>query len=336
MSCKSGLKEEIMSKLKVLIIGGAGKQGRLYNDILSKQRDLVEDIFIFDPKLHDNWNRAWVINKFPNDGKKFDVALITVPHSLHFQMTKQMLEMGKYVIKEKPLACSSKDAQSLINQTVNNRLALFTTTHRPYTFMLKRLKEKLGQSVVHSFNYVYQKDFPRPSQGWRSIYRYCKGGVLLDMGYHIIDLLNRLFGLPVRVTASFGFFFDESKKENLEDTALLNLDYGFSVGTVKISRHDYSKQESFSIVTKNNLIYANKKEITLTDRNERKVTQCIEDDERLVLSRMLRTFLENISNQEFIRSELEINFKNVLLMDALYKSATSHNWIELSDPLKGE
>jgi len=54
MSCKSGLKEETMSKLKVLIIGGASKQGRLYNDILSKQRDLVEDILIVDPKLRNN------------------------------------------------------------------------------------------------------------------------------------------------------------------------------------------------------------------------------------------------------------------------------------------
>jgi len=74
----------------------------------------------------------------------------------------------------------------------------------------------------------------------------------------------------------------------------------------------------------------------LTSRNDTKVTECLEDDERLVLSRMLRTFLQNISNQEFIRSELEIHFKNVLLMDALYKSATSHNWVELSDLSEGE
>lgn len=326
----------MMARAKELIVGGAGNQGRLYKDLLSQQSDLVEKILVYDPNLRGDVNRSWIINKFPDDVTVFDIALITIPHSFHFEMTRHMLDLGKHVIKEKPLACSSEDARSLINQTVEKRLSLFTTTQRPYTLMFKRLKDKVIPSEVHSFHYIYQKNFLYPDTGWRSLYKYCRGGVLLDMGYHIIDLLNRLFDLPVRVTASFGYFFEECKSENLEDTALLTLDYGNCKGTVKISRHDYSKMESFNIVTHTHSIQANTKEITVRGRNGDELIECLDDIERLVLVRMLKFFLQNISNQEFIRSELELHFKNVLLIDALYKSAKLHKWIELSELLEGE
>ncbi|MGH8933230.1 MAG: Gfo/Idh/MocA family protein [Egibacteraceae bacterium] len=64
-----------------------------------------------------------------------------------------------------------------------------------------QLYDQIGRPFVLDAEYtVYTDD---PASGWRGDVSLAGGGCIIDMGYHMIDMLLWYFGLPDRVLAGF-------------------------------------------------------------------------------------------------------------------------------------
>jgi predicted dehydrogenase len=69
------------------------------------------------------------------------------------------------------------------------------------------------------------------------------------MGYHVIDMVNRLFGPPTGVGAAFSYCFSEMERKLLDDVAVLAASYDSGLrGTIAISRHHYRRTEKLEVL----------------------------------------------------------------------------------------
>jgi predicted dehydrogenase len=76
------------------------------------------------------------------------------------------------------------------------------------------------------------------------------------MGYHTLDVVVRMFGLPSDIQARFGYCFCTMQHCGLEDIADVSLSYEASSlqGTLHISRHHYRKIERLEILCRDGAV----------------------------------------------------------------------------------
>lgn len=136
-----------------------------------------------------------------------DLVVIATPNKLHFTLAKEAMLAGKHVVVEKPFTVTSEEADELIALSEKKKLLLTVNQNRRWDsdFMtVKRVlkSQKLGRLVEYEAHYDRFRNTLRPST-WKE-----EGtlgtGVLFDLGSHLIDQAQVLFGLPREITAFLG------------------------------------------------------------------------------------------------------------------------------------
>lgn len=130
---------------------------------------------------------------------ELDAVLICSPHTLHFRHAKESLEAGKHVLIEKPMTCSSQEAEELIACADHNGKVLQVSFQRHFLPAFMYIRSTIAAGVVGKLTSVtatlYQ-DWKRAQQGtWRQQPELSGGGMLMDSGSHIIDALLWTTGL---------------------------------------------------------------------------------------------------------------------------------------------
>jgi predicted dehydrogenase len=88
-----------------------------------------------------------------------------------------------------------------------------------------------------------------PSDGWRGQSERAGGGCIIDMGYHLVDMILWYFGLPDRVLASLSARARPDRAYDAEDTALIHFSYnGGMYGSLLLSRFIGPKREQIRLV----------------------------------------------------------------------------------------
>lgn len=129
------------------------------------------------------------------DAVDIDAAIISTPHQFHYQQGIVCLAKGVHVFMDKPLALSSPEAQTLIEQSKKSGKILFTALPRRYSALHQFIYNyvhsgQLGRIIDFDFAY-YRSRYPDFASSWRNT-KEGGGGVLIDAGCHIIDLLLSL------------------------------------------------------------------------------------------------------------------------------------------------
>ncbi|WP_020143691.1 Gfo/Idh/MocA family protein [Terracoccus sp. 273MFTsu3.1] len=132
------------------------------------------------------------------------VVSVVVANHLHREIVEALLDAGKHVLCEKPIAASIDDARAMI-AAAEKRPDLATGTafvyrRQPAVAAIRDLlRDELGE--VSHFNGRYWCDYARSSEtpmAWR--YKGGPGtGALADIGSHLIDLAEFLCGPMVSV-----------------------------------------------------------------------------------------------------------------------------------------
>lgn len=118
-------------------------------------------------------------------------AIIATPHATHADLTLALLSQVDFVMKEKPLASSLKDARRLEN--VQHRIHLLVD--RPYSEEFAWIVREIPSiAPVQSYVSKYMRSSGDYISTWRNNKELAGGGVVIDMGYHILDMTVRLFG----------------------------------------------------------------------------------------------------------------------------------------------
>ncbi|HYG57284.1 MAG TPA: Gfo/Idh/MocA family oxidoreductase [Symbiobacteriaceae bacterium] len=137
-------------------------------------------------------------------GTDVDVVDICTPNALHREAAMAALARGKAVYCEKPLASNLADAEAMAAAAAAastvTQVALVYRYH-PVAMRLKALLEMgaIGQLLQFRATYNHSGYLnPTANKGWRSRSELSGGGGLLDLGVHVVDLLQLLAG-PLRL-----------------------------------------------------------------------------------------------------------------------------------------
>lgn len=137
-----------------------------------------------------------------------DVIDICSPNIFHYDMITAALKKGKHIYCEKPLCedyARSREVADAARATKSVCSIVFNNRHLA---AIKRAKQMIDGGLIGkviSFNFEYLHDsctFPDKALGWKQDAEICgKGGVLFDLGSHVIDLAVMLCGRISSVTA---------------------------------------------------------------------------------------------------------------------------------------
>ncbi|MFJ1777562.1 Gfo/Idh/MocA family protein [Streptomyces anulatus] len=246
--------KNVRPRPRVLVVGFAGHQGKEYLPVVQENAELVGGV---DPapaasSLAEKWG-------FPHydalgealEKVEFDVAVVTVPHSDHFPVCVKLLAHGRHVIKEKPFAVTEQEARQLVSLAQRADRSVFTLLQRNFHPAFQFAQENLARiGQPYWFSYDYHLNLAHPTTGWRALREQAMGGVLLDMGYHLIDVLCGMFPEPPRVHSAFVHQYQEMRDRRLEDLASLMCGYSSTglTGSLRISRHSHEKIEHLCVL----------------------------------------------------------------------------------------
>ncbi len=136
--------------------------------------------------------------------ENIDLVVITTPNTSHFSLAMQALKAGKNVVVDKPFTINTKDADELIAEAARRNLVLSVYHSRRfdsdfYTVQKIIKNDLLGGLVEMESRYDRFRNYFKPNS-WRE--EDTPGsGILYDLGSHLIDQAQALFGLPDTVSA---------------------------------------------------------------------------------------------------------------------------------------
>jgi predicted dehydrogenase len=163
-----------------------------------------------------------------------DAAIIALPHSLNARVAGELLGEGISVLVEKPMAVSAAQAQELLSASdvrgASLRVGYTRRCGYGVEFVRRALRENLlGTITGFSVEDGYPFNWRSAAQEFR-FEKYSGGGLLMDIGCHVFDMLIYWFG-PLFVRSSF-----DDAIGGVEVNAIVELETQNGIpGTVELS-----------------------------------------------------------------------------------------------------
>lgn len=136
--------------------------------------------------------------------EEIDLVVIATPNASHFDLARQSLEANKHVVVEKPFTTTSGQARELIDLARERNRVISVNHNRRWDGDFQTVKKLLeggllGRLVEYESHYNRFRNHPRPD-AWRER-EGAGGGILFDLGSHLIDQAQVLFGAPQMITS---------------------------------------------------------------------------------------------------------------------------------------
>lgn len=241
-----------MKKLKVAI-AGYGIVGKKRHEFI-KENNLLEVVAI-----SDNDNKQFKTNdssiKFFTSYDKmfkleFDVLFVCLVNNVAADATIKGLEKGCHVFCEKPPGMNVEEILNVIKiEKKHPKLKLkYGFNHRYHSSVEKAIElinnETLG--TIINMRGVYGKSQIIPfSGGWRADRKLSGGGILLDQGIHMLDLMRLFSGDFIEIKS---FISNDYWKHDVEDNAYAMLkDVKGRVSTINSSATQWQHKFNLEI-----------------------------------------------------------------------------------------
>ncbi len=168
--------------------------------------------------------------------QKTNLVIIAIRHKDAAALAPSVLKK-KNVLIEKPIGRNLSETRKIINAAKRYNTKLFAGfNYRYYPHLQKALSfikhKKLGQIISSTFK-IGHAAFPGYEKTWKMDKDLCGGGVFLDPGVHMLDLMQLLHGKPETLDA---FSNRIGWKSKVEEEAFLV----FTFSDKTISEHHYS------------------------------------------------------------------------------------------------
>lgn len=190
--------------------------------------------------------------RFPDISKRFGVrctseaalladpeveaVIICTPSGQHAEQAINALEAGKHVLVEKPMALSLDDADEMISVAEKNGRLLAVCLQRRTETLFVRIHNAItsgdfGELTLASLILpYYRSDVYYQQADWRGTWSGDGGGVLMNQGIHLVDLLLWYMGDPIDIQAHAGTLL---RHVDVEDTVGASLRFkSGALGTI--------------------------------------------------------------------------------------------------------
>jgi UDP-N-acetyl-2-amino-2-deoxyglucuronate dehydrogenase len=215
------------------------------------------------------------------DMLKSDAAInlvsVCTPNGLHAEQSIEILNSGKHVLCEKPMAIDVQDCGAMIQAAEKSNKRLFVIKQNrfnPPVQAVKRIIEegRLGKIYSCQLSCFWNRNEDYYKDSWKGTKK-LDGGTLYTQFSHFVDLLYYLIG-DVKKVKALGANFQHKGIIEFEDTGVVIMEfYNKAIGTINYTVNSYKKNMEGSLT-----IFAEKGTVKIGGQylNELEY-QCIED-----------------------------------------------------------
>ena len=131
---------------------------------------------------------------FGND-PDVDLVIIATPPNSHAKLSLEMIEAGKHVVCEKPLALNQAETTAMAEAAYLSGVHLSCHQNRRWDVDYLAIKQVLSEGLIGTIFYLetFVGGFQHPCGYWHS-HKPVSGGTAYDWGAHYIDWIVSLFG----------------------------------------------------------------------------------------------------------------------------------------------
>lgn len=202
--------------------------------------DLDEDRLAQVGSAYPNSLKTTDYREFLSD-PEIDAVVVATPMSTHYPLGSEVLEAGKHLFLEKPMATRVEDCAKLNALAASKNLHIMVGHTFLFTPAVRKIKALMDSGELGEIYYV---NISRVNLG---IFQ-PDANVVWDLAPHDVAMLNFLFqSAPVRVSATGRCYVQ--KKKNIEDVAFLTLEYpGGRMAHIHVSWLDPNKIRNCTFV----------------------------------------------------------------------------------------
>ncbi|MEM4713277.1 MAG: Gfo/Idh/MocA family oxidoreductase [Candidatus Bathyarchaeia archaeon] len=144
---------------------------------------------------------------------KVDTVIIALPNFMHFESIQSALEAGVDVFVEKPLANTVEECEKIIKLVEKSGRKLMVGHNMRFIEAVAKMKGAIDRGHIGDVEAITLEQIlngpfahgaiPRPVAEWWFDPKRAGGGVLLDLGYHMLDLFRFFVGEDPEVIFSY-------------------------------------------------------------------------------------------------------------------------------------
>nr|WP_269205395.1 Gfo/Idh/MocA family oxidoreductase [Motilibacter aurantiacus] len=139
------------------------------------------------------------------DPAAYDAVVVATPNKSHAPLATAAIEAGLPVVVDKPLAVTAAAGQQVVDLAAERGVLLTVFQNRRWDADLLTVRRLLADGAlgrVHRFESRFERWRPQPKAGWRESGSPDEaGGLLFDLGSHLVDQALHLFGPATSVYA---------------------------------------------------------------------------------------------------------------------------------------
>jgi len=171
--------------------------------------------------------------------KDLDAVIIALPTYLHAECAINAMEEGKHVFLEKPIARNVDEGRKIVSAAKKMGVKFMVGYPLRFTPEFVNLKSQMESGILGDIQLAYgvnigagpffhraESTIPRPVPEWWLNKELTGGGVLVDLGCHMINLFCWFFGKVTGVKARLGYRFNFDFEDHA--TCIINFECGTS------------------------------------------------------------------------------------------------------------
>jgi predicted dehydrogenase len=213
------------SKIGVIGLGGVAQLVHLPNLSKLPNAELISVCEVNKSRLMTIAEKFSIKERYSNynemlEKSQMDAVIIATPTSTHADIAVDCLEAGKDILVEKPLARTYQEAKRIVDSAKKNKRKLMVgmnLRYRPDTMLLRSFinSNEIGDPFYVKCGWIRKQS---SSEKWFTKKEESGGGVIIDLGIHLLDLALWLLQYPEIASVSTQNFHHYTK--NVEDTSI--------------------------------------------------------------------------------------------------------------------
>jgi predicted dehydrogenase len=199
-----------MTSARIALVGYGGAGRGIHGRLVREAGLTVTAVVVRNPERRvqaaGDWPGAALFDDLPAllaKPRLYDVVVVASPSQLHLEHARAISQAGIPFVLDKPIATTADGAREVVDAAARAGTPFTVFQNRrwdPEQLTLAGLLARGDLGVVHTFERRWERWRPVPRQRWKENDP-VGGGLLLDLGPHLVDSATQLFGRVVRVGA---------------------------------------------------------------------------------------------------------------------------------------
>lgn len=163
-----------------------------------------------------------------------DAVYIATPPETHLHFALKVAAAGNPAYVEKPLARNTTECDQMVAAFAQSGVPLYVAFYRRELPRFKEIKRLIDDGVigrVSGLSYIHSEPRHHTNDQWRVDIRSAGGGLFVDLGSHVLDLFDFIFGPITQVT---GLAANCGHQHRAEDVVAMSFAVGAGVPAVAL------------------------------------------------------------------------------------------------------